>query len=286
MNDFSFRPKARRNAIAAGILVQVEATVYVVAGSTDTWHRQLRVGLLALGPNAWVSHEAAAALHELEGTPDERPAVFTTMRGRRGVRLRNGTVHTTTLCGPHDVIAVDGFRCASATRVVLDLAAEGASDHRVAQAIDSAVRLRKSAVVVLEKRLAALRGSGRPGVRRLDRLLLDSGGESVLERTFLRLVRENGLPRPKTQCRIPHGPRQVARVDFLYEDERLVIEVSGRLGHSTPSERAKDAQRRNELQDLGFAVYEYTWGDVTTRPRWVVETLRERLARRRAQTLV
>jgi very-short-patch-repair endonuclease len=102
----------------------------------------------------------------------------------------------------------------------------------------------------------------------------------------LRLVRENGLPRPKTQCRIPHGPRQVARVDFLYEDERLVIEVSGRLGHSTPSERAKDAQRRNELQDLGFAVYEYTWGDVTTRPRWVVETLRERLARRRAQTLV
>jgi len=173
-----------------------------------------------------------------------------------------------------------------ATRTVLDLAAAGASEHRLAQAIDSAVRMRKSAVVVLERRLAALRGSGRAGVRRLDRLLLDSGGESVLERTFLRLIRENGLPRPKTQCRIPQGPRQVARVDVIYEDARLVIEVTGRLGHSTPSERAKDAQRRNELQDLDFAVYEYTWGDVITRPRWVVATLRERLARRRARTVV
>jgi very-short-patch-repair endonuclease len=196
------------------------------------------------------------------------------------------SVHTTAVCGPHDVIMVAGFRCASATRTVLDLAAAGASEHRLAQAIDSAVRLRKSAVVVLEKRLAALRGSGRGGMRRLDRLLLDSGARSVLERKFLTLVRENGLPRPKTQCRIPQGPRQVAGVDFLYADERLVIEVTGRLGHSTPTERAKDAQRRNELQDLGFAVYEYTWGDVTTRPRWVVTTLRERLARRRALTVV
>ena len=275
-----------RNAIAAGILLEVEAAVYVVAGSADTWHRKLQVGLLALGPDAWVSHEAAAELHELEGTPDEKVVAFTALRGRRGVRLRNGTVHTTTQCGPHDIITIDGFRCASATRTVLDLAAAGASEHRLSQAIDSAIRLRKSAVVVLERRLATLRGSGRAGVRLLDRLLLDSGGESVLERKFLKLVREHGLPRPKTQCRVAPGPRQVARVDFLYEDERLVVEVSGWRGHSTPSERAKDAQRRNELQDLGFAVYEYTWGDITTRPRWVVDTLRERLQRRRARTVV
>ena len=204
-------PKARRNAIAAGILVEVEATVYVVAGSADTWHRQLRVGLLALGPHAWVSHEAAAELDELEGTPVEKVAAFTTLRGRRGVRLRNGIVHSTTRCGPHDVITVDGFRCASATRTVLDLAAAGASERRLAKAIDSAVRLRKSAIVVLGNRSAALRGSGRAGVRRLDLLLLDSGGESELERKFLGLVRENGLPRPKTQCRIAQGPGQVAR---------------------------------------------------------------------------
>ena len=57
-----------------------------------------------------------------------------------------------------------------------------------------------------------------------------------------------------------------------------VIEVTGRLGHSTPTERGRDAQRRNELQDLGYAMYEYTYGDVTRRRDYVVTTLRERLA--------
>ena len=52
-----------------------------------------------------------------------------------------------------------------------------------------------------------------------------------------------------------------ARVDFLFEDHGIVIEVSGRKGHSSPSERARDAQRRNELQDGGRRVYEYTWED-------------------------
>ncbi len=83
---------------------------------------------------------------------------------------------------------------------MLDLAAAGASEERLAKAIDSAVRLRKSAVLVLTDRLAELRGSGHRGVRRLDFLLVDSGGESVLERKFLTLVREAGLPRPKTQA--------------------------------------------------------------------------------------
>jgi len=40
--------------------------VAVVVGSPDTWYRRLQVGLLALGPQAWVSHEAAAALLGLD----------------------------------------------------------------------------------------------------------------------------------------------------------------------------------------------------------------------------
>jgi very-short-patch-repair endonuclease len=180
------------------------------------------------------------------------------------------------------VITVAGFRCTSATRTVIDLAASGASEGCVAAAIDSAIRLRLSAVLVLERRLSEMRGPGRRGVRLLDRLLIDSGGESVLERTFLRLVRERGLPRPITQRRIKRRTGQVARVDFLYEAERLVVEVSGRLGHATDAERAKNAQRRNELQDLGYFVCEYTWADVTRRPGYVVASLRERLNLRRA----
>ena len=104
----------------------------------------------------------------------------------------------------------------------------------------------------------------------------------MLERRFLALVRAAGLPRPVTQQRIRSDGRHVARVDFLYAAQAMVIEVSGRLGHSNPTDRGHDAQRRNELQDLGFAVYEYTWGDIVRRPGYVTTTLAERLQRRTA----
>lgn len=68
-----------------------------------------------------------------------------------------------------------------------------------------------------------------------------------------------------------------ARVDFFFEPFGVVIEVSGRLGHSSPAERARDAQRRNELQDVGRKVYEYTWEDVTQRASHVRSSLTARL---------
>ena len=117
-------------------------------------------------------------------------------------------------------------------------------------------------------------------MRLLDELLIDSGGETMLERRFLALVREFGLPRPVTQRRLRSDGRHIARVDFLFSAQAMVVEVSGRLGHSNPVDRGRDAQRRNELQDLGYAVFEYTWGDIIRRPNYAATTLAERLARR------
>jgi hypothetical protein len=166
-------------------------------------------------------------------------------------------VHTTAVVGPLDLVTVDGFRCTSATRTIIDLAHAGTAEVRLEAAIDSAVRAGLTAPIVLERRLGQLRGRGRWGARRLDALLIDSGGESLLERRFLRLVRAAGLPRPETQVVQRREGRHVARVDFLFPQHRIVVEVSGRLGHSTPTERSRDAQRRNELQDIGMTVYEY-----------------------------
>lgn len=66
----------------------------------------------------------------------------------------------------------------------------------------------------------------------------------------------------------------MARTDFCWDDQNLVVEVSGRLGHASDAERARDAQRRNELQDMGRRVYEFTRADVVDRPDYVVGTLR------------
>jgi len=183
-------------------------------------------------------------------------------------------VHTTKRLEPIDHLTVDGFRVMSATRTVFDLALSRAHPHRIEAAIDSAIRLQLSSPEVLTRRLATLRGSGRWGCRFVEEILVDSGVHTHLERRFFELVREAGLPTPRRQVVFLSGGEHVARVDFFFGEFQMVVEVSGQKGHSNPSERAIDAQRRNELQDLGVRVFEYTYNDITERPDMVRRTLR------------
>ncbi|CAN5511874.1 hypothetical protein BH23ACT3_BH23ACT3_18480 [soil metagenome] len=259
-----------------GLLELVTPGVWRVAGVPETWEQQLRAGLMYLGDEAVVSHEAAARLHRFDRTPPNRVEFLLPVSVRRR-HLPVGTVHTTKHLPRIDVVRVDGWAVTSATRTVLDLAMLRPDRDRLSAAIDSAVRHRRSAPEVLQRRLAELRGPGRWGCRLVDRLTLDAGGETMLERRFLELMRTSGLPRPTTQRWFHVEGRPIGRADFVYAEHRMVIEVSGRIGHASDGERAKDAQRRNELQDIGWRVYEYTWDDVTRRPTYVARTMRERL---------
>jgi hypothetical protein len=268
--------RQRESWVRRGLLERVAPGVWRVVGVPDSWEQKLLAGLMYLGDEAVVSHEAAAQLHRFDRTPRDR-VEFLVPRCRRRWKLPVGVVHTTTHLPRIDVARVDGWAVTSATRTVLDLAMLRPGKARLEAAIDSAVRHRASAPEVLQRRLADLRGPGRWGCRLVDELTLDSGGESVLERRFLELMRTSGLPRPTTQRWFHVEGRPIGRADFVYEDHRMVIEVSGRKGHASDGERAKDAQRRNELQDIGWRVYEYTWDDVTRRPTYVARTMRERL---------
>jgi hypothetical protein len=71
--------------------------------------------------------------------------------------------------------------------------------------------------------------------------------------------------------------RAIARVDFDFAPWLVIVEVSGRRGHASDAERAKDARRRNELQALGLVVLEFTHDDVRHRPGYVVATLTRHL---------
>lgn len=267
--------RQRLRALHEGWLIAVASGVYVVAGSVDSVERRLHTGLLRLGPDAVVSHEAAARLHRFDRTPPDA-VQFTVPRAARG----GGTglrVHSTETFGPTDRLRVDGFPCTSATRTIIDLARIGRPRSRVEAAIDSAVRSGASSPIVLANRLAELRGTGWRGARLIDALLPDSGGHSPLERRFLRLIRTAGLPRPTTQVIHRLGTRTIARVDFCFEDHDVVVEVSGRLGHVSDADRARDAQRRNELQAAGRHVIEFTRTQVEDRPIYVLDILRAAL---------
>jgi very-short-patch-repair endonuclease len=268
-------PWQRRQLVSSGTLERVAPRVYAVPGAPRTHRFRLRLGLLSLGDRSWVSYEAAAGLHGLDRSNPEA-VEFTVPRSKRGIDLPF-SVHTTDMIKPIDFVEVAGFRATSATRTIIDLAHARAHPRRIEAAIDSAVRLGLSSPEVISKRVETLRGSGRWGCRLIDDLLDDAGGHTMLERRFLQLVRRAGLPRPRTQVVHRKNGRHVARVDFLFDEANVVVEVSGQLGHSTPFDRGRDAQRRNELQDIGRRVYEYTWEDVTKRPAYVRSTLIQRL---------
>ena len=122
----------QRKLIEHGGLVRVAPGVYAINGSPDTYRRRLRSGLLSLGHDSWVSYEAAAQLHGLDRS---RPDIveFTVARGR-SVQCQPFTIHTSHRIPAIDRVEVDGLRCLSATRTVIDLA------HARRSTIDSAHR--------------------------------------------------------------------------------------------------------------------------------------------------
>jgi very-short-patch-repair endonuclease len=263
-----------RHRFRTGRWERVGRRAFRIAGSFASWEQQLTLALLDHGDHTVVSMRAAAALHGFEGFP-RSPVEVTVLRRSGGVRSR-WRVHTTLALPLIDRTVVDGFPCTSASRTIIDLAAS-ASARELERSIDSAVRDGSTSPVFLQRRLSSLRGSGRAGVRTLDRLLPDSGGESDLERRFLQLVRRAGLPRPVCQQRFVLGDGTIARVDFAFPPTTVLVEVNGRLGHVSDVERAKDAHRRNELQAAGFVVLEFTDRQVRQEPELVLRILRRHL---------
>jgi very-short-patch-repair endonuclease len=232
-----------------------------------------------LGEDAALYGLTAAAWWNLD-VPPPLVVEFLVPRSRR--RLDNDLViHTTDRWDARDLLRHDGVRLTSVTRTIIDLAASGRRAADIEAAIDSGVRLRRTSMPTLTARMAELGGSGRDGIRLLRALLLDSGGESYLERRFLRLLRRHSLPRP--QCQVVHRlgtSRPVRRVDFEFAAEQIVIEVSGRLGHISDADRQRDARRRNELQQAGLLVLEFTTADVLDDAPYVVDTVRDALRSR------
>jgi hypothetical protein len=159
-------------------------------------------------------------------------------------------------------------------RTVIDLAAhEEVSDGGLADAIDSAICLGLLTDEALRRRIAQLRGSGRDGIRRLERLLdgrPDAGTGPVLERAFLELCDEAGLPRPSTQVVVRRPAGGVARVDFLFVPAAVVVEVSGHRTHSNRRAREADAQRQRDLRYRGLTVLEFTSDEVFAHPARVL----------------
>jgi hypothetical protein len=263
-------------AVRTGRLERAGRGVLSVPGAPRTWEQQLMAGRLHVGPDAVVSRRAAGTMLAFDGFRASVPE-FTVLRGRQR-RHADLLVHTTSLLPPIDVVTIGQFRVTSGARTIIDLARD-VHLRELEAAVDSALRDGWTSETYLRRRLAALRGSGRSGVRRLDQVLdgRPTGAASFLEREFLRLVRDAGLPTP--QCQVVHAREGlfVARVDAQFPGTNVIVEVAGHRTHSTRRQRQHDAQRIAELTVSGSRVLTFTYEDVVERPRYVADILRAAL---------
>jgi very-short-patch-repair endonuclease len=254
-----------------------ELWVPIVPGHFRHAATPLTFEMHVMAAGAWLGGRGAlfgaCALHWL-GVDIALPPKVEFLTPRRHRRIPAWvTLHTTLRWDRGDVINHRGVRTCTATRAIIDLASQTRSARTLERVIDEAIRIRRTSLPGLRRRLAALSGTGRHGCRLLRELLLDSGGESYLERRFLRLLRTNHLPRPSCQVVFRQRGTTVARVDFLFPGANVVVEVSGRLGHTSDRDRQRDARRRNHLQQAGQQVIEFTTADVIDDPAYVLATL-------------
>jgi hypothetical protein len=97
--------------------------------------------------------------------------------------------------------------------------------------------------------------------------------ESWLEDRLLDFLRARGYPEPVRQLRIrlPNGP---VRLDLAWPEWRIDLEGDGRLFHTSPADRRKDAARDAAIGDVDWVVERVRWLELVESPDTVDARLR------------
>jgi very-short-patch-repair endonuclease len=263
----------RRRWVERGLVRRNGPRAYVVCGAPPSWHQTLAVGLANLDGHGVVAGRAAARLFHLDGF-DDGHVEYLVPRSAKAMTAEGVVRSTGAALTFRDITVVDGLRCVRAERLILDGPLFHFSQAQIENAIDSAIRLRLVSEQRVRTRVVQEHRSGVNGSRMLLDALVDSGGESRLERWLLRIVREGGLARPTLQKVFRDDGRTVARVDAMF-GERLIVEVEGHGTHSSRRQRQADEERRTRLTLLGHVVLAFTYLDVRDRPQWVLGRIAE-----------
>lgn len=264
--ELGLSAQAIQHRIEKGRLHRVGRGVYAVGRPELSRRGRWIAAVLGCGPRAALSYGSAAALWGIER---ERRGMIEISTAVCSVRPRPGLlVHRRPNLVSADVVVNDGIRVTSVVRTLIDIATR-LNRGDLDRAVNEADRLD---LIDPETLFEALdRHSGKHGVG----VLRDMLGErtfrltdSELERRFLRLVGEVGLPVPLTQQHL-NG----VRVDFYWPDLGLVVETDGLRYHRTPAQQAKDRRRDQAHLAAGFTPLRFTHAQIRFEAGYVRLTL-------------
>lgn len=270
---------AVRRLLADGVLVRVVPGVFRVAGSPQTAEQALALALTDQAPGALISLRSAAALWGAPGYhPLERPDVL--VLGGRARRSRLAQVHTTAILLPAHRANRSGFPVTSPARTLFDLAGIEPMG-RLERTVDHFLVRKLVRTSQLDAVLSALGAKGRPGTAPIRQILEDRcagyvAPASELERVARRAFRDAKLPEPSFEVDLGDGD-WIARVDCLWPEAKLVVELDGRRYHDGRAALEADRRRDNRLMAQGWRVLRFTWDDLVRRPAEVVAMVRAAL---------
>ncbi len=182
---------------------------------------------------------------------------------------------------PDHVTVMRDLPVTTPARTVFDLAAE-LGVRRLARLVDWNVAQGLTSYETLQTLFERLARKGKPGTKRMRLVLEDRSGRaerspSELEGLTFELIAGAGLPPPTREFRAPWLTPTNGRIDFAYEDKRLVIEADSRRWHAMADAFLTDRERDNRAQLAGWRVLRFTWWDVEQRPEYVVLSIRQAL---------
>jgi len=245
--------------------------VYSVGRPELTREGRWMVGALACGPGALLSHRSAAALW---GIGEESGDIEVTVRTSSPRRRKGIRVYRRPTLADRDLAERDGIPVTGLVRTFVDLAAV-LKPRQVERCVNEADRLDLIDPPTLRVELQPHRCE--PGVRPL-RALLDRRTftltRSELERLFLPLARQAGLPPPRTKQWV-NG----FEVDFNWPDLGLVVETDGLHYHRTPAQQARDRLRDQAHTAAGLVNLRFTYEQVRYEPEHVCSVLAATLRR-------
>lgn len=253
--------------LRTGALLREHRGVYRVGHRAPSREATYLAAVRACGERAVLSGLAAGHLYGLlKGTPPQPEVIAPTERRVPGIRARRcrhlDRRETTTW---------QGIPITTVPRTLVDLAGELDAGELARACHEAGVRHRTTPAHVA--RILRRRPNG-PGARGLRRILW--GDEPItlskLEAAFLALVREAGLPLPRTN-RLAGG----RRVDCRWPERRLTVELDGYRYHSSRYAWERDRRREREARARGDELRRFTYGDVLEEPGPMLAELRSLL---------
>lgn len=261
MIRLGFEVGAIDRRLDAGRLRRLHRGVYLLGPVAPPLAAEM-AAILSCGRGSVLSHRSAAHLWNLLPHMPKPTMVEVTTSGRDpGTRPRI-RIHRVRNLDPTETTITDRIPITTPARTLLDIAINLQSGD-LEQALAAALRRRLTTRQQLHSLLA--RHRRQPGTLALRSLLQTDRRanftRSEAERRFLALIRHAELPPPEVNVRL-HGHE----VDFLWREQRLVVEVDGYAFHSDRPSFEHDHRRDADLVAHGYRVIRVTWRQIADAP--------------------